>query len=108
LKEAVLEFRASTHWFITDGTKRYLTLHIGEGEKVTFIGWHNDSIETRGRLRAKLITHFDELRWRTFASHIGGGSIKHSIWTTAIVKGTGLGVNENLLSGLTDGRAPVF
>jgi hypothetical protein len=100
VKEAVLEFRTSTHWLITNRTERYLALHIGEWEKVAFIGWYDNPVETSGRLWTKFITHIYELRWRTLSSHVGSSSIEHSIWTTAVVKGTGLRIYENLFGGL--------
>jgi hypothetical protein len=100
VKEAVLEFRTSTHWLITDRSEGYLTLHVGEWEEVTFIGWYDNLVETSGGLWTKLVAHIDELRWRTLPGHVGSSSVEHSIWTTAVVKGTGLRIDEDFLSGL--------
>ena len=75
MKEAVLEFRASTHWFIGHGTKRNLALHVGEWEEVTLIGLDDVLIETGRGLGTELITRIYVLGWGTLTRLIGGGTI---------------------------------
>jgi hypothetical protein len=63
LKETVLNFGVSAHWFISHGTERNFTFHIGQWEEITFIGLDDVLIETGSGLRAELITRINVLRW---------------------------------------------
>jgi hypothetical protein len=101
LKQTILKFGTGARWFVSHGAERNLTLHVGEGEEVTFIGLDDVLVETGSRLGAKLVTGIDVLRGRTLTSHVWGSAIQHSIGSAATtIKSTGLGIHKNLIGRL--------
>jgi hypothetical protein len=98
LKKTILDFSTRTRRFISHRAERYLTLHVGEGEEIAFIGLNDILVETGCRLGAKLITRIYVLGWRTLTSHVGSGSVQHCVGAApTTVKGTGLRIHENFI-----------
>jgi hypothetical protein len=99
LKQTILKFGTGARWFVSHGAERNLTLHVGEGEEVTFIGLDDVLVETGSRLGTKLITRVYVLGWRTLTSHVRGSAIKHGVGSAiTTVESAGLGVYKNFIS----------
>jgi hypothetical protein len=99
LKQTILKFGTGTRGFVSHGAEGNLTLHVGEGKEIAFIGLDDVLVETGSRLRTKLITRVYVLGWRTLTSHVRGSAIKHGVGSAATtVESAGLGVYKNFIS----------
>jgi hypothetical protein len=99
LKETILNFSTCARRFIPHCAERYLALHVGEGEEITFIGLNYILVETGCRLGTKFITCIYVLGWRTLTSHVGSGSVQHGVGAApTTIECTGLRIHENFIS----------
>jgi hypothetical protein len=98
LKETILNFSTCARRFIPHRAEGNLTLHVGEGEEITFVGLNYILVETGCRLGTKFITCIYVLGWRTLTGHVGSGSVQHCVGAApTTVESTGLRIHENFI-----------
>jgi len=102
-----LDIGTRTGGLIFHGAKGNLTLHVGEGEQITFIGLNDRLVETGRGLGAELIARIDVLRRGTLSGHVWGRAVQHRVGARAVVQMAGLRVHENFI-GSSHGRDSIF
>jgi hypothetical protein len=106
LKKTILEFGPSARRFVMNRAEGDLTLHVGQGEQITFICLNDVLVETGSRLGTKFVARVDVLSWGTLTSHVRGSAVQHCVGAaTTTVESTGLGVHKNFISRLHWGES---